>query len=186
MSAKPLHTVICDLTEEEYDRQTVLANQDAARSAPRLMRYTNSGHVVAEHHMGRIAADAWAMATGLETSDQAQEAMEETAAAWPLTRKKAYLDAAGAEWTPSIGEESCYWHSTARQATLFLEEYPELLRILRADDPGTPAARMAAAASRLADEMDAHPYDSADWQDRWAQIRSTLSKIAAGDGAEDE
>ena len=185
MSAKPLHTVICDLTEEEYDRQTALANQDDSRSAPRLMRHTDNGHVIAEHHMGRIAADAWAMATGLETSDQAQDSIEEAAAGWPLDRKKAYLEAAGAEWTPPLGEETSYWKSNALQAAAFLEQYPELLRILRADDTGTAASRMAAAAARLAEEMDTHPYDSTDWQDRWAQIRSTLDKIAAGENSEE-
>ena len=36
----------------------------------------------------------------------------------------------------------------------------------------------------LADEMEAHPYDSTDWQYRWAEIRQILSKIAGENGPE--
>lgn len=178
MTQEKLHTVVCELTEQEYLHQMALSQAQPRRPAPKLMRHTPAGHTIGEHHIGRITVDAWAAATALEASNIIQDRIEEETAQWPLDRKLAFLDAAGAHWIPPLGEETCYWNGTSQEAQNLLEQYPSLLSALEAGHAaGEPAAK-AAAAAVLMDEMQHYPYDSADWQERWDRVRATLAAIA--------
>lgn len=185
MSEETFHTVVCDLTEQEYQHQQALSMAQPRRSAPRLTRHTPAGHAIGEHHIGRIAADAWAAATGLEASSEAQDSIEDETAQWPLHQKLALLDAATAHWIPPLGEETCYWNGTSQEAQALLRQHPSLLATLEADHPSRAPATMAAAAAVLMDEMQQYPYDSADWQEGWDQIRMTLTAITNDTGTEE-
>ena len=185
MSQEQFYTVLCDLTEQDYQHQHSLAQTQPRRSPPRLIRHTPTGHTISEHHMSRIAVDAWAAATSLEASDHTQDSIEEETAQWPLDQKLDFLDAAGALWIPPLGEEACYWNGTSHQAQALLRQYPSLLTTLEAGhNEGRPAA-IAAAASTLMDEMQNYPYDSTDWQEGWDRIRATLAAIANSSTSEE-
>lgn len=173
------YSVICDLTEEEYRLQQRLASPITRRQPPWIMRLNSRGHWIAEHQISRIAVDAWAAAHGLEASDQAQDEVQEAALLWPLTDKLKFLDDAGHHWIPHMGDATCYWAGTPEQARAFLSGHPGITRILQRDTCNEQSARdMATKAIALIGQMTEFPYESADWQQRWEQVRGTLHAIA--------
>ena len=174
------NNVICDLTEAEYQEQMALSDAGATRYPPRIMRCSTIGHWINEAQISRIASDAWLAAKNLEITENTEHIIDEVSLLWSFQRKIEFLDLAGENWIPHIAEESAYWDGTPAQAETLLDNYPELALLMQADVPNPPEPQRTARNLRnLMDEMTQHHHDSADWQDRWQQIRTALDAMAA-------
>ena len=133
MTQEPRYSIKCHLTPAEYEEQKALALADFNRSMPVLTRISEKGHLIGEHLIGRIAADAWASATGHELSDDAQTRIELQSACWPFADKLRFINNAGPYWSLENDESPSHWDGEDATALALLGTFPEMLDILRGD-----------------------------------------------------
>ena len=182
MNNQTRYRVISDLTEEEYNQQAALAATDPERQPPLLEFRSHHNYLpFNEGHISWIASDAYRTITGDEPSDQTLQNFKEFANKWRLDLKVAFLENAAPHWLPPVGGEPSYWYTNMDDAAEFLRQHPEIDEYL---SPSEEARRLmetpelARQALITMAEMDNHPHDSADWQDRWNALRCNLNRMA--------
>lgn len=172
------HRVICDLTQDEYELQRQLADNDLKRYSPLLEMVNERGVPFNESHIGRIAADALSCATGHEASDEAQGQAEQTADAWPMGKKVQFMEFAAQHWSPPYADETSYWNSTPQNAHKLLTAHPELSAILSGKVTESDLRTKARQAAKTMEEMDELRFQSPEWSRHWNALLQTLREMA--------
>ena len=170
--------VVCDLDAAEYELQQQLAANNPGRHPPLLeMISEHGGHRFNEGHIGRVA-DADAAIE--EPTNAAQDAVETAVSQWTIQQKLQFMQDAAQHWLPPAGDELSHWYGSNVEAKALLDRYPEIRELLGndTDDEDPSPQGQARRALEIMQEMENHPYDSADWQNRWESVRTSLGKIA--------
>ena len=129
------YSVLCNLSPQEYEEQRALAGNDPGRRPPRLEMLSHHHlHPFNDGHISRIAADAYAYATGEEPSDIAQERLETAATAWTIEKRIGFMNDATPHWLPPVGGEMSHWYTTTAEAKTFLNKHPEIQENLHVND----------------------------------------------------
>ena len=129
------YRVTCHMNAQEYLEQLKLANENPQRHPP-ILEMTSLFHSrrFNENHIGRIAADAYAHATGNEPSNQAQHRFEFAAKEWNPAQKISFMQDAAEHWLPPDGHEISRWYTTREDAMTFLNKHPQIKALMDDDN----------------------------------------------------
>ena len=139
MTDRKIYRVICNLTGDEYQRLSDLAQSDLRHSQPLVEITTSREHRINEAHIGRIAADALYRATGMECASDAQDAVENHVQGWAIGDKVKLLTDAGQDWVPPSRGRTSNWLGSQKEAQEFLNRHPAVDKIIgTGKDEGVP------------------------------------------------
>ena len=173
------------MNAQEYQEQLKLANENPQRHPP-ILEMTSLFHSrrFNENHIGRIAADAYAHATGNQPSNQAQHRFEYATKEWNPEQKISFMQDAAEHWLPPYGHEISRWYTTRQDAMAFLDKHPQIEALMDDDDDDNDPKAAAKTALQTIEELERimnqpdNSINSIEWKMKWKAMKKTLAAIA--------